>query len=275
MAARNDRRAGRSVLPERQESKPGRFWARAYFWFPLGYVIFGVVGLLSSLICLVLSMVLPARIGRPAGQWAIHRLFAFFARYLEWTGLVEIDFHDVASLRGWRGGIIAANHPCLLDVVFLVSRLPRVFCLMKSSILTNLVLCGHARLAGYVDNRSGHRMVHECVDRVRRGDTLLVFPEGTRTVQGRVNPFKMGFALIASLSGAPVQTLLIEASSRFLSKSWPFFRPPGAFPLRYSFRLGNRFEPGSARTVRELGQSVEDHIRSSLRDLDRAETTLR
>jgi 1-acyl-sn-glycerol-3-phosphate acyltransferase len=158
-------------------------------WFPLAYVIFAVVGGLTSAVCFVLSLAIPADWGRPLGQILIHRLFAFFVWYLERTGLASFDFQDLASLHGCRGTIIAVNHPTLLDAVFVVSRLPRVCCLMKAGILTNLVLCGTARLAGYVDNRSGMRLVKQCADLLRHGESLVVFPEGTRTIGPGINSF--------------------------------------------------------------------------------------
>ena len=55
---------------------------------------------------------------------------------------------------------------------------------------------------------------------MRAGDNLLIFPEGTRTVQTPVNPFKMGFALMATLADAPIQTVFVEMSYLYLGKRW-------------------------------------------------------
>jgi len=254
----------RVPLTGKPQAEGWRLGLLTFLWFPLAYLIFGVVGLLASLVGLALHWVLPARLGHPLGQRLIQRLFAFFVGYLRWTGLACFDFRGLASLRDWRGGIIVANHPCLLDVVFLVSQLPRVFCLMKAAVLSNLVLCGTARLAGYVVNHSARGIVTHCAARVRAGDTLLIFPEGTRTVEAVVNPFKLGFALVAQLSAAPVQTVFIESNSPFLGKSWPFHKPPASFPLRYSFKLGERFAPPLEGGAKDFGRTVEDYFRTSL-----------
>lgn len=241
-------------------------------WFPLAYGIFAILGIMSSLAGQLLAVVLPSRLGRPLGQRLIQRLFGFFVWYLQRTGLACFDFHDLASLHDWRGGIVAANHPCLLDVVFIISRLPRVFCLMKTDILANLVLCGTARLAGYVDNRSACRMVAECAARLRQGETLVVFPEGTRTISDCVNPLKMGFALVSVLAAAPVQTILIETNSPFLGKRWPFLQPPAEFPLRYSLKLGRRFCPQPGVDAKEFGRIVEAYFHEHLHTVDHSVT---
>lgn len=188
---------------------------------------------------------------------SVQRLFAFFVWYLRVTGLAQFDLGNLDTLSRWRGGVIICNHPCLLDVVLIVSRLPRVFCLMKSGIISNIVLCGTARLAGYVDNHSGTNMVRRCVERLAEGETLLIFPEGTRTRGAVCNPFKLGFALVAERAASPIQTLFIESNCRYLSKGWPFFRAPDTFPLRYFIRMGQRFAPPGPGEAKACGRAIE------------------
>ena len=74
------------------------------------------------------------------------------------------------------------------------------------------------------------------------GSHLLLFPEGTRTISRPVNPLKGSIAVIAHHAKVPVQTILIETDSAYLSKGWPLFRKP-PMPIHYRVRLGRRFEP--------------------------------
>jgi 1-acyl-sn-glycerol-3-phosphate acyltransferase len=71
---------------------------------------------------------------------------------------------------------------------------------------------------------------------------LLLFPEGTRTREYPINPLTAGVGLIAKRAAVPVQTLVIETDSPFLSKGWPLFRRP-RLPIVYRVRLGKRFDP--------------------------------
>jgi 1-acyl-sn-glycerol-3-phosphate acyltransferase len=134
---------------------------------------------------------------------------------------------------------------------------------MKGNLARNIVLSGTARLAGYVHNQSGLGLVKKCEERLREGASLLVFPEGTRTVGEKLRPFKMGFALVAVSARSPVQTVLITADSNFLGKGWPFFRKP-VFPLRYSLRLGRRFQPEPGEDAKIFGRTVENYFRETL-----------
>jgi 1-acyl-sn-glycerol-3-phosphate acyltransferase len=190
-------------------------------------------------------------------------LFLFFVRYLRAGGLIELDASSLSGLRGCRGVIVAANHPCLLDAVLLVSQLPRAVCLMKGSLARNIVLSGTARLAGYIHNQSGLGLVKKCGERLAEGSSLLVFPEGTRTAGGKLLPFKMGFALIAVSTRSPVQTVFITADSNYLGKGWPFFKKP-VFPLRYMLRLGQRFQPEPGEGAKRFGQKVENYFKETL-----------
>jgi 1-acyl-sn-glycerol-3-phosphate acyltransferase len=74
------------------------------------------------------------------------------------------------------------------------------------------------------------------------GSHLLLFPEGTRTTSHPVNPFQGSVGLIAHHAQVPVQTILIETDSAYLSKGWSLFRKP-PMPIHYRVRLGRRFDP--------------------------------
>jgi 1-acyl-sn-glycerol-3-phosphate acyltransferase len=227
------------------------------------YLMFAVVGSLVSVICMVPAVLFRGARARGFGQKLIHKLFRFFVGYMRAFGLVELDTSELSGLREFGGLIVAANHPCLLDVVLMVSQMPQTVCLMKGSLARNIVLSGTARLAGYVHNKSGLGLVKKCEERLQEGASLLVFPEGTRTLGGRLLPFKMGFALVAVLTRSPVQTVFITTDTNFLGKGRPLFKRP-AFPLHYSLRLGQRFQPAPGEDAKTFGGRVENYFRERL-----------
>lgn len=230
-----------SYLPASRGPLAWLMLAYEHFVLCSGFLLFGLVCLTWSLVATLLYPLLPRRIGAPLGQFVIMAVFRLFLLGLRASGIVKCDLTALDALRDERALIIAPNHPSLLDVVLLTSRLPRVVCIMKAEIWDNPFLGGGARLAGYIRNDSPGNMVSQAADATRAGSQLLVFPEGTRTVREPVNAFKGGFALIAKKAGAPVQTVFIESNSPFLSKGWPLFKKP-AFPLTYRASLGRRFE---------------------------------
>jgi len=232
-----------------------------------GYFIFAALGSVVSVACVLPALLFCGVRPQIFGQKLIHRLFVFFVGYLRAFGLVELDAKELSRLREMGGLVIVANHPCLLDAVLVVSRLPRVVCLMKGSLSRNIVLSGTSRLAGYVHNESGLGLVKTCGERLKEGANLLIFPEGTRTAGKKLHPFKMGFALVSVLTQSPVQTVIITAESNYLGKGWPFFKRP-SFPLCYSLRIGKRFEPTPETNVKDFGKMVENYFLKTLSGMD-------
>ena len=112
-------------------------------------------------------------------------------------------------------------------------------------------------------NKSGLGLVKKCEERLKDGANLLVFPEGTRTVGGKLLPFKMGFALVAVLTRSPVQTIIITAEGNYLGKGRSLFEKP-AFPVRFSLRLGKRFQPEPDEDAKHFGGVVENYFKESL-----------
>ncbi len=225
------------------------------------FFLFGGGGILFTLASAILYPIMPrdsgARFGRASMSW-LFRLYLWLVTKL---GTFKADLSELDALRDERGLIIAANHPGLLDAVLMISRLPRVVCIMKAEIWDNIFLGGGARLAGCIRNDTPMDMVRLAAEEVQRGQQLLVFPEGTRTRKKPLSPFKGGFALIAKRAGAPIQTVFIETDNPCLSKGWPLSKKP-EMPVTFRVRLGKRFEVEG--DVPAFVAKLEDYFRSEL-----------
>jgi 1-acyl-sn-glycerol-3-phosphate acyltransferase len=231
--ARTDRRLSAET------GQPPALWHRLFFACVI--VQLGAMSLAWNLLAPLLSLLLPralaGRLGRSGGSY-IYRCCWTTA---EGLGLMEIDSRALDALRKEPGGlIVAANHPTMLDALLVVARLPRGVCVMKAELMRNIFLGGGARLARYIRNDVGRGMVRDAVQTLRDGNQLILFPEGTRTVASPVNAFKPGITLIAHLAQVPIQTVVIESFSPYLTKGWPLLKAPPV-PVRIRLRLGRRF----------------------------------
>ena len=197
--------------------------------------------------------ILPKRPGELIGRWVIMWAFRIYLRSLTLFFPIRLDLAELDRLALEGPLIIAANHPSLLDAVLICSRLPNAVCVMKAALMDNIVFGVGARLAGYIRNNAPLAMILNARDVLQGGAHLVIFPEGTRTEQFPLNSCSASIGLIASRTGIPVQTVLIEYSNRYLGKGWPLTKRP-CLPLRGTVRLGQRFEPGrdAARFTAEL-----------------------
>jgi len=207
-----------------------------------GLALLGILCLAWTPVALLAYPLLSAQRGRALGRHVITLAFRFYLACLGGSRRCSFDVSALDALRDAPPLIIAPNHPCMLDAVLVISRLPNVACILKSDLMNNVFLGAGARLARFIRNEPVRRMVRQAVADFACGSHLLLFPEGTRTVVDPVNPLKGGVALIAYRAQVPVQTVLIETDSRYLSKGWTLFRKP-PMPLHYRVRLGRRFEP--------------------------------
>jgi len=228
-------------------------WAYAVLAYGLGLLALGSFA--WALVAVPLRLVLPTRAGVALGRGAIAYGFRGYLAALEAVGACRFDVQALHALRGAGPLILAPNHPSLLDAVLLLAHAEQAGCVLKAPLLHSVLFGPGARLAGYICNDAPLDMVRRSVEELRAGRQVLLFPEGTRTTRHPVNAFRGSISLIARQSGAPVQTIFIEAESDFLGKGWPLTRRP-KLPLRYRVRLGRRFEPPRDlhAFVRELEQ---------------------
>ena len=226
-----------------------------------GLLFFALICLAWSLPAGVLRRLLPQRIALRVGRYAIMLVFRTYLTVVRASGLVKLDLAALDALRDEPSLIIATNHPALIDVVLVGSRLPNMVCVLKAKLLDNPLLGGGASMAGYVRNDSTSMLVRESTVALHGGAQLLIFPEGTRTVQQPVNGFKGGFGLVAKKAGARIQTVFIETDTPFLGKHWPLLKKP-EFPITYRVRLGRRFEPQD--DVKTFVADLEDYYRREM-----------
>lgn len=228
--------------------------------------LFGAAGLTYTFIGAALYPLLPRRYGARLGRVIMTNLFRPYIAIIKASGLVQCELSALDALADGDTVIIAPNHPSLIDVVLIGSRLTNIVCIMKADIQNNILFGGGARLAGYIRNDSTGNMVRRSVAELKEGSQLLIFPEGTRTTVQPVNKFKSAFALIARRSGVPVQTVFIESNTQFLGKGWSLLRKP-QFPLIYKVTLGRRFEvTGDTKTFVD---DLEKYYREQLSERKR------
>lgn len=217
----------------------------------LVFVLFGLGALLISLTMFpVLRLsTFHADTARRRIQHGMQRTFHVYIELMRVLGIMTYEVHGVARLRE-QGRLVVANHPTLIDVVMLVSLMPEVDCIVKRGLWRNPFLRWPVIWASYIPNSEGEELIEGCAATIKRGHSLLVFPEGTRTVPGRSMHMQRGAAHIALAADAEILPVTVTCDPPTLFKGNPWYRVPSR---RFHMKVVVG-EPVAAESFRQEGE---------------------
>ncbi|MFT5353801.1 MAG: 1-acyl-sn-glycerol-3-phosphate acyltransferase [Polyangiales bacterium] len=199
----------------------------------LGIIAFTIFFVGSLVIGVVLfPMILVASLGnlqRFKGRCTrfVGRGYGTFLFCLRLWGLITWTerLHLPAELEG-RPYVLVANHPSLIDVLFLLHWLPGSTSVVKSAWRNNVFFGPILRSVHYVSNAepgdepfTGALM--RMVDHVEAGHPLIIFPEGTRSLTNKLHRFKRGAFEVAVRTGVPILPVFIGVDPPTLKKGTP------------------------------------------------------
>ena len=192
-------------------------------------VITPVIGTISYIVLASTGLIIS--FFSPKGADILHDLGRIWARILFFVARVRLDVHGQENTPAGVPVVFASNHQSQFDIPALYLALPVQFRFVVKKELFNIPLFGQAmKQAGYVPiDRSGGKKalksLRDAVRRIQSGMSVLVFPEGTRSPDGQLLPFKSGALLIASRSGVPIVPIGIWGSYKVLPKGSLWVRP--------------------------------------------------
>lgn len=213
----------------------------------LWFLVFGLVTFVLGFVVLpLIRLVTPDRLRRKLRSRAI--LGAGMRSFIHGVAdLRLIDYEFIGRERlGRPGQLIVANHPTLIDVCFLLGFAPTSSCIVKAGHFRNLITRGAVIGAGYIPNAPTGDMIHAAEAALREGETLLMFPEGTRTVPGRPLVMQRGAANVALRAARVLTPVHITCEPSTLSKNLPWYRIPPSRP-KWTLRVGDDIDLAAYR----------------------------
>ena len=174
--------------------------------------------------------------------------------------------HDNVPREG--GVILAVNHASYLDPVVVGCALARPIHFMARTTLFRSAfgVLIRALNAFPVERGSGDsKALREYIDRAKAGNVVLLFPEGTRTLDGRLGPMKPGVGMLAARAGVPIVPTYVDGTFR----AWPRQRKlPRKARVSIFFSPPLRPERGRGETKRAYHERIRDGIAARLGELE-------
>ena len=147
--------------------------------------------------------------------------------------------------------------------------------LVKSALLRNPFVSGVIRAADYLINSEAETLLRASQQRLAQGDTLLIFPEGTRTRVGEAITLQRGAANIAVRCNRSLRVVVIHCSERMLDKQSRWYNVPPKKPIFtvdvreriniHDFYDASQHEPALA--ARQLNRHMQQQLTSGLQSL--------
>jgi 1-acyl-sn-glycerol-3-phosphate acyltransferase len=184
---------------------------------------FVVATILGSIISVLLGIV--DRTGD-----LVLRVARLWSRILLGVPGVKVEVTQRAPLDPTRPYVFMANHASMVDIwaVFIAVPVPLRFIAKKQ--LGRIPLFGWAMRAGrfiFIDRQNAvaaRRSIDEAARRIKAGQSVVIFPEGTRTRDGALGPFKKGGFHLAIDSGADIVPVAIQGSRPVMPPGSPLIR---------------------------------------------------
>jgi 1-acyl-sn-glycerol-3-phosphate acyltransferase len=205
----------------------------------MSFLLFSIGGSLVTLLLFTPLRYLPG--GEPLrnrrSQALIQRFFSLLIGVLCKLGVMELELRNANKLSECGNLLVFANHPSYLDVVVMLSLMPRSSCVVNSRLWRSPFYGGVVRSAGYIRNDSPETLVDDCVAVLDKGEPLIIFPEGTRSVPGQPLRMQRGAAHIVLRSRRDILPVVLSCNPPTLTKGSPWWRiPPRAFRITLDVR---------------------------------------
>ena len=238
---------------------PYHWWRTVFFLIPAISIYTIVLGTVSLASALVDAVAAPATARWRRGRIA-HWCARAWSRLILVTTGVRVTLDQRAPLDRDTSYIFASNHQSIYDIPIVFASLPRQLRIIAKASLGRFPFLGwHLRWTGHllVDReRPGPGIVKKMARLVRDGASLIVFPEGTRSRDGAVAPFKGGLFLMAIDAGMPIVPVSI-AHSRHVMLKGRLMTCPGDVTLTIHHPIPTAgLQRGDARALAERVRGI-------------------
>ena len=147
------------------------------------------------------------------------------------SGGVKVHLEGLDNIDPDEAYVFAANHQSQFDIFALLGHLPTQFRWLAKIELFRIPIFGAAmRGAGYIpidrrNRKEAFKSIDRAAERVRGGTSIVIFPEGTRSLDGKLKSFKKGGFHLAMKSRRPVVPVSITGTFTILPKKGFRLRP--------------------------------------------------
>jgi 1-acyl-sn-glycerol-3-phosphate acyltransferase len=225
-----------------------------------------LAGVAISLGCASLEILfLPIR--RRSGV-LFHAIAKFWARTVLLTSGVSVHVRGLDKLRPGQNYVYVSNHASMFDIPAIVASIPDQIRIVYKKELEVIPLFGWGlKWGSYIGIDRGRgpkamKSIEEAIGKIRNGASVLLYAEGTRTRDGKLQPFKRGAFNIAVRAGIPVVPLTVNGTFPILPKGSMVIRPRSAeLVLDDPIPVNGEGKEEELRVMEEVRSAIQKNYR--------------
>ena len=209
------------------------------------FVFFGAGSLFLGLVFFpVVSLFMKGEEKRNYLCNVVHKTWRFFTNFIEKNGSIKLNVSekDLAYLRSLRGKIIVSNHPSYIDILLIIGLIPNTLCMAKKELKKNLVMSNIVSSLYLINDEDKEKLKKEADEVLKQGYNIVIFPTGTRTLEGEDMKLHKGAAMIAINSDAEIVPLHISCDYKFLAKNQKIY-DAGEKTVNYIITVNEKIVP--------------------------------
>ncbi|HHT9109944.1 MAG TPA: lysophospholipid acyltransferase family protein [Candidatus Brocadiaceae bacterium] len=233
------------------------------------WLLFVFIWMLSTLTALILC------VDTREKERVFNAVERFFSRIAFKLLGMHVEIHGLENIPRNEPVVFISNHQSMMDIKLSLAFIPINFSFIsKDTIFRVPILGAYMTASGHIpiertDDRKSYATLLTAVGKLTERKSLLIFPEGTRSEDGQLGPFKRGISLIILKSGRRVIPMAIYGSNQFMPKRGWLSYPDKRY-VRISFGKPLSFE--ESKTDREytiyVTNKLRDEVSGLLRTLD-------
>jgi 1-acyl-sn-glycerol-3-phosphate acyltransferase len=222
-----------------------------YLWTIVGTIIFGLTAILVSFF---------SKTGN-----SVHHVARLWGRSILWVSGLRVQVVGLENIDASRSAIYMSNHQSNYDIPVFFSALPIQFRWLAKAELFKIPIFGQGmRGAGYIsvdrrDTKSAIRSLGRAAQSVREGTSVLIFPEGTRSSDGALLPFKAGGFVLAVDAGVSIVPMAVHGTFDVMPKGRKIIR-------RQAVRLVVRPPIDASAYTRKTKNELMESVRAAIQE---------
>lgn len=234
----------------------------------LGFTIFGLGAIVLNF--LVFPLAKKTKKGEELLYFysdVIHRAWGWFINILKFIKVLKLNVSDIEELKNIKNKIIVSTHPSFIDVLILMSIIPRTTCIVKASLAENVILKNLINSIFILEDETLENLKIQTKKMLDSGFNVIIFPSGIRHRKNEYPKIRKGAATIAINANVDIVAVKLYTDFDFLFINKPIYEvgeKPVTYELSFAGDISVKTELAVAESEIKRKLSVTKKIEKSL-----------